>query len=362
MATVESMFGTYASRLQVMIDNALSQFDPLWFPQYFDWEVPKTSLTFETLISRTRIGAAASVIARGSRAPLRSRVPLSKITGTIPAIAVKYKMDEGDYREYLSLQGMQVDEATKKAAILDYMWNDVKLVGNGAMKRLEIFCAEAVSTGLVTINLTNNPDGTVNPEPLDLGMPEANQTNAAGTWVTANTATPIADIIKVVNDQMPNGRRFSKILMTWTTWNRMIATTEVKDMYAAFVGKTNNKLRPTLENVNQFLSGQQLPTIELVDIQVGIEKDGVVSVYKPWKEENIAFVPDGRLGVIHNALALEQIRPVEKVSYATFNRALISKWADNEPFQEFTKSELNAFPGLTAIDNIHLLSTTAAFV
>jgi hypothetical protein len=50
------------------------------------------------------------------------------------------------------------------------------------------------------------------------------------------------------------------------------------------------------------------------------------------------------------------LSPVEKVSYATYNHALLSKWQDNDPWGEFTAVELNAFPALDTIDNIFILN------
>ena len=64
---------------------------------------------------------------------------------------------------------------------------------------------------------------------------------------------------------------------------------------------------------------------------------------------------------VHNGVIAEEFKPVDKVAYAKFKNALISKWQENEPWAEFTKGEVNAFPGFDAIDQIHLISTTAAF-
>jgi hypothetical protein len=116
-----------------------------------------------------------------------------------------------------------------------------------------------------------------------------------------------------------------------------------------------------MDRVNEFLSAKGLPDIEIVDVPIGIEKDGMISTIRPFETTNVAFIPTGTLGVIKNAVAIEAMNPVDNVTYATFNRATISKWSQNEPFQEFTKAELNAFPALEAIDNIHLLSRTIAF-
>lgn len=358
MATIKSVFGSYTDKLQMIVDKRLDAFETPWFTKYFDFDVPQMSLDFVSVIGRSRIEAAASVTTRGSRSPLRSRANLEKLSGTIPPIQVKYQMLENDLRNYMTLQTLPVSDEVKKKAALDLIFGDTKKVGDAAMKRIDAFVLEAISTGQITLTTTNNPDGQVAPTAIDLLIPDFNTTNGAITWATAASATPITDIAKVVNDHSAKGNTFEKILMSWTVWQLMIATTQVKDLYSAFLGKANNKVIPTLDTVNDFLRGQQLPTIELVNKPIGIETDGVISVIYPFATTVAVFIPGGKLGVIKNAIAAEEMNRVEKVAYAKFNNALISKWQENEPWSEYTKSELNAFPAVEAIDGIHILTVT----
>lgn len=363
MATIKSIFGTYAEKLQVMIDASNDMFAPTWFQNYFDIATASPTLDFTTVVGRSRVEAAASVVSRGSKSPVRSRAALEKYSGKVPAIMEKFHMDEDDVRQFLSLQAMPVSEETKKAQILNFIFDDVKKVGDAALKRLDIMALEAVSTGKISLTVQNNPDGIVLANALDLLMPSGNRVNASVNWDTAASAKPISvDIIGVVNSARERGIRFAKILMDYTSWFKFIATSDVKDMFNAYLGKSSNKLLPTLDGVNQLLTAQQLPVIEIVDHVVGIEKDGAISTIRPWETTNVAFIPAGRLGVIHNSIAIEELKPVSNVSYGKFrNLALISKWGDNDPFQEWTKVEANAIPGVDAIDSIFLLSRTAAF-
>ncbi len=356
MATIKSIFGAYADKLQVMIDKRLDAFETPWFTKYFDFDVPQTTLTYVSVIGRSRIEAAATVTGRGSKSPLRSRANLEKLSGEIPPIQVKYQMLEQDFRNYLNLQAMPISDEAKKKATLDLLFDDTKKVGDAAMKRIDALVLEAISTGQINLTTTNNPDGVVTPTAIDLLMPAFNKTNAAVVWTSASTATPITDIIKVVNDHSAKGNTFEKILMSWTAWQLFIKTTEVKDLYGAFLGKSNNKVIPTLETVNNFLRGLELPDIELVNKPIGIEKDGVVSTIYPFATTVAVFIPAGKLGKIKNAIAVEEVKPTPQVNYGKFNNALISKWGDNDPWSEYTKSELNAFPTIEAIDGIHILT------
>ena len=365
MATIASIFGKYAesANLQYLVDKSLEKFAPTWFDNYFDWAPQQMNLTFTTVVGRSRVEAAASVVDRGSKAPLRSRAGLEQLSGKVPAIMEKFALDEVTVREHEMLRSMPGGGDAFRSQIIDLITDDVVKAGDSTMKRVDIMALEAVSTGKISLTTTNNPDGVVL-EPLDLLMPSTSRVNALASWTGSPlTAAPITkDIQGIMNLARPRGIRLAKILMTWDSWFAFIATKEVQDLYGSFIGKTANKLLPTLDNMNELLRGQALPTIEMVDVSIGIEKNGIISTIQPFENTNIAFIPEGKLGRIHNAFAIEETRRINQVSYAKYNRTLISKWGDNDPYQEFTKAELNAMPALEAIDSMYLLSRTASFV
>jgi hypothetical protein len=362
MATLKSAFGAYADKLQIVVDNSLDLFAPVWFERYFKMGVPQQTLTYTSALGASRIEAAASIIARGSRAPLRSRQALQKLSGEMPVISEKFAMKEEDYRNFLMLQGMStVSDAAKKQQLLNFLFDDVKKVGDSIMKRLDWLCLEGVSTGKNTLSTTNNPDGIILNVDLDLGLPTANKTNAAVAWATSATATPITDFDTVITAANAKGVKFAKVLMHPTVWTNFRKAKEVTDALVGFFRLAKGTVANTLDNVNEFLAANRYPIIEIVDVSIGIEKDGVITASNPFSSTNAVFIPDGPLGEVKNAFSIEQLKPVDKISYATFKNALISKWGENEPWQEFTKGEFNAFPVIESINFMWLLSTTVAF-
>jgi hypothetical protein len=272
----------------------------------------------------------------------------------------KVALSEDDYRQWLLMQGLQgLDAGSKKAQILDLIWNDAKRVQEAPLRRLDAMCLEAISSGVITIDVANNPDGVIISQPLSLLMPASNKVNAAVTWATKATATPIKDIQGIVRAAEDKGVTFEKMLMTKTKFWQMIETDEVVNSLKGYFNNASKNI-PTLDQMNTYLSNNGFPMIELISWTTGIEKDGKITNYKPFKEANVSFIPSGNLGVMHNALAIEQISPVDQVSYAVANKVLVSKWKENDPFNEFTMGELNAFPGFEAIDSIYLLNTLGA--
>lgn len=353
----KSVFGQYAEQLQVLVDLNIEKFKMPFFSKYFGMGTPQMGLTYATVIGKARIEAAASVVAHGSEAPLRSRAGLEKLSGEIAALKVKRKMDESDYRDYLTMQALNVSDEAKKSQILQLIWNDVKYVVDSVAARLDIMTAQALSTGTIPINIATNPDGIV-PGTVDLLVPDARKqtgtaafswTSTGRRWNNSGSATPITDIRTLTQTLWNNeGIVHDKVLMTPTKWWEIQKSKEVTDTFSGV---------PTLENFNSFMQANQLPIIELVNVRARIESDGVLSSVTTWQDNRIiVFVPDGQLGIIHNALSVEQISPVTGVDYALNNNILVSKWAQTEPFGEFTRGELAAFPGLEVADTMHIVN------
>jgi hypothetical protein len=362
MSKYKSLFGASIDKLQIMIDKSKSLFAPLFYPRYFDVAPPQQSLTYTSIIGSERIEAAASVVDRDGKTPLRDRPGLSKLSGSIPAIKQMLQLKESDYRDYLAIQQTQgVDEQTKLTQLINLIWEDVKRCGDAPHKRIDIMCLQALSTGKIVINATTNPDGIVHDD-IDLLMDSNNKKQAAVTWATAASATPITDIETVITDARNRGLGFAKILMSQTLWLKFKKAKEVVDTMQAYfyAAKPGGGINPiaitTLDRVNEFMTANMLPIIEIVNESIGVTKDGTITASNYFDPNNATFVPAGKLGTIKNALAIEKLKPVDKVTYADFNKVLISKWSQNEPFGEFTKGEWNAFPSWETIDSCYLLT------
>jgi hypothetical protein len=355
MAKVQSIFGGYAEQLQAVVDNSLSIFTPTWYQRYFTWSPTQTQLTFVSVIGATRIEAAASIVDRSSGAPLRSRAQLAKYQGEIPAIKEKFAMSEQDYRDFLTVQAVSLSDAAKKQQLLDLLFADVQKAGASAHKRLDIMVLQAVSTGKISLTADWNPDGIVLKDDLDLLMPDDNKKQAAVKWATTATSTPITDITKLVNEASLKGHSFAKILMSPSAFLNMAHSKEVIDSLVSFNQLQKGAQVATIAKVNEYLTANLLPEIEIVNEVVGIEKDGVIGTVRPFADKNVSFIPAGNLGTIKNAFCIEEMRPVSTVNYATYNKALISKWQENDPWGEYTAVELNAFPAVDVIDRMYLL-------
>ena len=108
--------------LQYLIDRSMDRFRPIIWPSLFDWR-NVSSIDYKTVIGESTIGAAASVVAYDSAAPLRTRRHVRELTGEIPSIRQKFQMSERDLQEYLRMSSGAGADAQ---AILDLIFDDVK--------------------------------------------------------------------------------------------------------------------------------------------------------------------------------------------------------------------------------------------
>ena len=360
---IKSVFGKYAEQLQVLVDTNLDAFKESFFAQYFPLGGPQMGLTYSTIIGKSRIEAAASVVAHGSEAPLRSRAGLDKLSGEIAAIKVKRKMDDQSYREWLTMQAVSTSDEAKKQQIIGLIWDDVKYVVDSVTARLDWYAAQALSSGKVTINTTSNPDGVI--DTVDLGVTNKKAGNWAFNfggdadrfWNGGGTAdTPISDLMYFTDKvYQADGIKFEKMVVTPTKWHNIRKAKEVKDYFdTSFV---------TLDTINTQLQALGLPIIELINPKIRVENHGIISSIDAWAgDKYVAFLPSAQAGIMHNALSIEQISPVTGVDYATANNILVSKWAQTEPFGEYTRGELAAFPGLEVADTMYIVNTEHATV
>lgn len=351
-----SIFGGYAEEMQAIIDLRMDRFKVPFFNQYLDWGIPQVDLTFADVIGRSRIEAVASVIGEDAVSPVRSRAGIEKLEGKIPTISHKYVMHNSDYRNYITLQNQNnVSDDVKKRQIIDLIFNDVKNAADGCTSRLDVMFLQAISTGKIDLSAAGNPDG-IAPGAIDMLLPAANVKNVAKVWSDA-TATPTTDLEGVIAAAQAKGVTFSEMMMTRATFNKLAANKEIQGVF-----KTQLSVSlATLANVNEFFVGNGLPQITLVDNLYALEKDGVLTTFKAFADDVIAFIPEGRLGTVKNAIPVEGgLMNVSGHIYADVNRVKIAKWSTTEPMQEFTRGQILAMPAISSIDAIYHLKLEVA--
>ena len=104
-----------------------------------------------------------------------------------------------------------------------------------------------------------------------------------------------------------------------------------------------------------------MPTFQIIRRVTRIQDNGKITEYKPWNDNNLVFIPDGKLGVIKNAYADNELRPEPGVTYSNYGRIRVSQWGkgetDGSNGVEFVKAQSLSLPVITEINGIYSLKT-----
>lgn len=355
---VPSYFGYLAENqnLQAYLDNSQLRLEEqsLW-RKWLDVGAPQMSLTFEQAIGRERLEAAASIVGEDSPAPLRSRNSIELLTGKIPPMKEKFRMTQSEMRTLEVLKALPI--VNNKPALLNILDRDMSAAATAGDKRVDIMLLQGISTLSIDVSTTNNPDGAVFGN-VDL-LAKAYQKQGVPTVWTDVNSTPVDDIQNYVEYIWKTfGRRLDRMVMSYALWLNFKKTTQVKSMLQTFfnVGKANASFAVTLDNINEFFTANMWPPIEIINDQKMIEVDGRPTYIRAFNQNNVSFLPAGKIGNLINALPMERMHPIPGKTYANFGPTLVGKWAEQDPLTEFTAMEMLAFPAID-VDGIFILKT-----
>jgi hypothetical protein len=353
----KSIFGDYTENMSVLAKALEAQKVQPLYTNYLDWATPTVGLDFSTVIGKERLASMASVVDIDSNHPLRSRSAAYKVEGEVPAIKVARSLTQKQYRNYRMLQSIKtLSDAEKVRAITKYILDDMKYVTDAVKFRINYMFLQMLSTGGLELTVDNNPDGIVT-DVVPVGFLEDNIFEASKNIDDA-TAPIITNVKDVVETARGNGDAIDKIMVSRTLWNKIKKNKEFLDeMKAYFNPGSNARAVFTEANLNMYMTDNDLPNFQVIDAIARSEEDGKQKILKPFSEETLVFVPAGKLGIIHNAFAIEEMEPNDNVEYTTVERILVSKWHERSPWAEKTAGECIAVPGLEAVESIYHLKT-----
>jgi len=340
---------------EMVLSAAEARFAPLFFPRYFRVAGARPSLRYETVLSGESLAALAAVISPESEYPLHGRQGMRKLAGEVPAIAVRRQKNANDLRELqvvIASNALGLQERIRQ--VIEQEADDMLYVRNAVLLRLDAMCKQAVSSGTVSVTTANNPDGIAFDVPL---VPAANRLKANADWRNENTDI-VRDLETVRQRALETGAPIAKVLLGESLWYGLINNKSLQSLLKGWFNPgTNARYAVTLEAANAALSANRLPVIEVVPDLAHVQADGKRAPARSWDPDNAAFVPAGALGVIHNALANEQMYPVQGVDYLVSDGVLISRWREQKPLAEVTEGVWCAFPGLEQAANMFVMDT-----
>lgn len=366
MDVYSSIFGELTKEVQIRIDAATELrkrlFDQNIYERYLDWDVPTIGLNFEELIGQYNLSVAAATLDSKGKEPILGTEGLETLKQKVLTHQMSYSMPIEEYRKVLQiLDSRMLTDDQKTQQLINLMWNNVSTVVKSVQSKLDIIFLGALSNkGVFTFNANNNPEGGVRCI-IDYKMPPENIASVTLDWTDANkdNVDPFEDIQGVV-DAAQDKVTFDKILMSPARLSYLLKSRKMKQV---IFGTDKSGTPLLMSGLNEFLRSNDLPVIETVRRITRIQDNGKLSEYKPWNDKNIVFVPAGKLGVIKNAYADNELRQEPGVTYSNYGRIRISQWGkgetDNSNGVEFTKAQSLSLPVLTEINGIYSLMVEA---
>lgn len=359
-----SIFKELTRRVQIRFDK-ISQynkqvFDQVLYETYLDWDIPTIGLNFEEIIGKYNITIAAPTIGDDSKEPIIGTEGLSTLAERIVRHAVTLPMSISDYRKVLQiLDSKSIDDSTKTKQLVDLMWGNVVTVVNAIHAKLDLIFLGALSNeGKFELTPENNPEGGVRGL-IDYQQPGENIATSKIAWTDENKDTvDCFEDIQAILDAAQDKVQLDSILCAPSATSYMCRTKKIKQMVW---GSDKSARLVQLGDLNAYMQENGFPTFKHIRRQIRIQSAGKTTPVNPWNSNNLVFVPSGKLGIIKNAYANNELRQEPGVAYSNFGRIRVSQWGAGETQGsngvEFTKAEVFALPVITEMNGIYTLKT-----
>lgn len=361
-----SIFGELTKNVQIRFD-AVSElnkklFDNVIFEQYLDWDVPTIGLDFEELIGQYNLSVAAPTIGDNSKEAILGTNGMETLKERILNHAITLPMTIQDYRKVLQiLDSKSLSDKVKTQQLVNLMWGNVESVTKSVLGKLDLIFLRALSNeGSVELDDTTNPEGGVRGT-ISFNQPAENIAKSKTAWTEANKdSVDCFEDIQSIIDAAQDKVSFAKILLSPAQIAYICRTKKMKTM---IWGNDKSSRIVQLKDLNAYMQENDFPIFEPIRRQVIIQNGQSRTPYTPWNANNLVFIPDGKLGLVKNAWANNELKEESGVAYSNYGRIRVSQWGAGETQNsngvEFTKAEVLALPVITEMNGIYTLKTEA---
>lgn len=364
MPEFSSIFGDLTKNVQIRFDAASELrkrlFDNVIFERFLDWDTPTIGLEFEELIGQYNITVAAPTIGDNSKEAILGTNGLETLKEKIINHAITLPMTIADYRKILQiLDSKSLPDKQKKEQLIKLMWGNVQTPVNSVLGKIDmIFLGSLSNEGKFELNEETNPEGGVRGS-ISFNQPAENIASSTKAWTDANLDTvDCFEDIQAIIDAAQDKTVFGKALLAPALISYMSRSKKMKQM---IWGTDKSSRMVQLKDINEYMQQNSYPVFEPIRRQVMIQNGTTRTPYSPWNAKNIVFIPDGKLGLVKNAYANNELKPEPGVAYSNYGRIRVSQWGVGETQGsngvEFTKAESYALPVITEMNGIYTLKT-----
>lgn len=320
--------------------------------------------TYHQLEAELGIYTMASYVDLDSDAPLRAIQGAEIATGKIPRMKHGFVLNEKIIREQMIFASKGAFDAAGESALMKLLFNSTdKLIG-GNYNRLSMQRHQAVSTGKLTVNSTNNAGGLTSLV-LDFSIPSGNITTkllTARWWTDAayttqgDTSDPLADMVDLVEAAEDGHSPSGHLEMSKTLWRRLKGHT----VFLTSMGYVYNP--EAASGAIALTYGKRLTNDELLTLLerklgypvVIVDHKGVVEVINKatkvidfnqidsFDVDSVVYVPDGEIGTIKSVKPIVIPDPAARVATFDEGRTTLTQTFDAKKKIQYIESELTA--------------------
>ena len=359
-----SLFGDLVRQVKARFDAASKLhkelFDKVQFEDFLEWDTPTIGLNFEELMGKYNITIAAPTLGDNSNESVLSSEGLETFANKVFLHAITRTMTVQEYRKVLSiLDSKTISDETAKKELVKIMWGQVTDPVNSVRAKIDMIFLRALSNeGKFTFDNTTNPEGGVRGQ-INFNQPLENIATATTQWTEANkdSVDCLEDIMAMV--EKAEGKVAPKyILAAPSKIAYMLKTSKLR---RAVVGSDKMYGVLTLNQLNNYLEENELPLFKKMRRHVRVKNGTTVTEIDAWNDKNLVFVPDGKLGLVKNAYADNELKQEAGVAYSNYGRIRVSQWGvgekENSRQTEFTKAQSLSLPVITEIGGCYTLKT-----
>lgn len=292
----------------------------------------------------------ADVVALDSELPVKSRDSIEVVTGDIPKIGMKMYLTEKQMKDVAAMIAARRPEAQ----IVDKIFTDLPRVIEGVYETIEGIFLSELSSGVGVAPRSGGVGVRV-----DMKFYDANKFGVVKKWSEDASANALDDLQRVFDKAMDDGNVITDVYADDAFLKAFYSNEQVRQQYAFNQGFVGDKIPVLdLEKAQEVVRRKWGAQLHRVARKIRSELNGVRQSGEAWAKGTAAFTCDQRLGSLVWTDLVESSRPVPNVTYQTADEfILVSKYAQTDPWREFTSSQAMVVPVLNNVDRIYLLDS-----
>lgn len=296
---------------------------------------------------------AADVVSLDSSLPIKSGDSIELINGEIPKMGMKMYLTENQMKAIDSLIAQNV-AGRFTSTIIDNIFTHLPKCIDSIYETIEAIFQSELSSG---IGIAPNSTGTG--VKVDLKFYNDNKFGVAALWNTSGSKA-LDDMQRIFDKAEADGNVITDMWADDTFLKSFYSNEQVRQQFAFNMGFVGNNIPVlSLEQAQDVVRRRWGVELHRVSRTIRTELNGVRSNNKAWANGVASFTCDQRIGSLVWTNTVESVRPKAGVEYQTVDQfILLSKYAENDPWREFTSSQAMVVPILNNVDRIYLLNST----